>query len=90
VVDTGCGIAATHLPHIMERHYGSNGSERGAAEHAGLGLAIVKRIVALHGSELKVYSEEHRGTAVAFTLSGRLNYSTERHTERSIERTLTS
>jgi len=68
VVDTGCGISATHLPHVMERHYGSQGSGRGVTEHAGLGLAIVKRIARLHGSDLTVRSEENRGTAVAFSV----------------------
>jgi len=76
VVDTGCGIAATHLPHVMERHYGSQGNGRGSTEHAGLGLAIVKRIAKLHGSELIVSSEENSGTAVAFTITARTRYAT--------------
>jgi len=78
VVDTGCGIAATHLPHVMERHYGG-GSENGANEHAGLGLAIVKRIAKLHGSELVVCSEENSGTAVALTITARSNFSSDYH-----------
>jgi len=86
VVDTGSGIAATHLPHIMERHYGSHDSERGGSDHAGLGLAIVKRIAALHGSDLTVHSEEHCGTTVAFSLASRKNYSATPRDERSIER----
>jgi len=73
VVDTGCGIAATHLPHVMERHYGSQDSSHQdrrivATGHAGLGLAIVKRITKLHGSELTLCSEENKGTAIAFSL----------------------
>jgi len=91
VVDTGCGITSTHLPHVMERHYGSQGhgsgngrrngqsigrsNAKGNTEHAGLGLAIVKRIAKLHGSDLKICSIESIGTAVAFTLPARSSYS---------------
>ena len=66
VVDTGCGIAAAHLPLVTERHYGAQYTGNA---HAGLGLAIVKRIAELHNSELYVCSEQNRGTAVALSLA---------------------
>jgi signal transduction histidine kinase len=34
----------------------------------GLGLAIAKRILELHGSEIRVTSEERRGTRFDFDL----------------------
>ena len=34
----------------------------------GLGLSIVKRILALHGTELKIESEEEKGSTFSFHL----------------------
>lgn len=68
VADTGCGISKDDLPYIFDRFYrtapgsASNGS-------VGLGLAIAKRILELHGSEIRVVSEERRGTRFDFDLS---------------------
>ncbi len=62
VVDTGCGIAPEHLPHLFEEFAripspcgrGSGGS--------GLGLAITRRHVELLGGEIGVESEPGRGS----------------------------
>ena len=68
VADTGAGISEEALPHIFDRFYKAdqeNGREHGSM---GLGLAIAKRILELHGSEIRVVSEEQRGTRFHFDL----------------------
>jgi heavy metal sensor kinase len=61
VRDSGIGIAETDLPHIFDRFYRADPS-RGQVEGSGLGLAIAKWIVEAHHAELRVFSEERRGT----------------------------
>lgn len=68
VADTGPGIAPSDLPFIFDRYYrGASGSGR-VDRRSGLGLAIAHRIVALHGSELKVACGRDGGTTFWFTL----------------------
>lgn len=82
VHDTGLGIAPNDLPHIFERFYTADKSRQrqfdspgltAAREHlgqsSGLGLAIASKIVAGHGSELKVSSELGEGTMFSFDLA---------------------
>ena len=66
VIDTGCGIAPEHLPHIFERFFSVR--DRGDRGHTGLGLAIVKRIVELHSQGVSILSKPGTGTTVEFTL----------------------
>ena len=64
VADTGIGISKKHQEHIFERFYRvdkSRSKERGGT---GLGLAIVKHIVAEHGAEISLESEEGVGTVI--------------------------
>jgi len=65
VKDTGCGIAAEHLPRVFDRFYrvDSSRSSRGT----GLGLALVKSIMDLHNGSAVVESEVDRGTTVILT-----------------------
>ena len=65
VSDSGCGIAAEHLPRVFDRFYRTE-SSRGS-DGAGLGLALVKSIVDLHGGSAKIDSEVGRGTTVKLT-----------------------
>ena len=68
VEDTGAGISAQALPHIFDRFYRENrelDEDRGST---GLGLAIAKKILELHGSEIRVTSEERHGTRFDFDL----------------------
>jgi two-component system heavy metal sensor histidine kinase CusS len=65
VSDTGCGIAAEHLPRVFDRFYRAE-SSRGS-DGAGLGLALVKSIVDLHGGSASIQSEMGRGTTVTLT-----------------------
>ena len=69
VADTGCGISADALPYVFDRFYKNNEAGACSSESTGLGLAIAKRILELHGSEIRVVSEERRGTRFDFDLS---------------------
>jgi two-component system heavy metal sensor histidine kinase CusS len=68
VEDTGCGIAAEHLPHVLDRFYRADRSRSSSAGGVGLGLAIVKGIVELHGGSVSVASEPGCGTCVTLVL----------------------
>lgn len=68
VRDTGCGIAAKHLPRVFERFYRVDRARTGSAFNVGLGLAVVKSIVARHGGDVVIESEVGRGTEVKLTL----------------------
>lgn len=65
VSDTGCGIAAEHLPRVFDRFYRADSSR--SAHGAGLGLALVKSIMNLHGGSATLKSEISRGTTVVLT-----------------------
>ncbi|HEU4611504.1 MAG TPA: hybrid sensor histidine kinase/response regulator, partial [Kofleriaceae bacterium] len=64
VRDHGPGIAATELPHIFDRYWTGRTKKGGA----GLGLAIAKGIVAAHGGNIAVDSEQGQGSRFFFTL----------------------
>ncbi len=70
VSDTGYGIAADELPHVLKRFYRK--PAQAAADDGkpglGLGLAIASRIVEMHGSHLLVDSIQHQGTTFRFSL----------------------
>ena len=65
VKDTGCGIAAEHLPRVFDRFYRADSSR--SSQGSGLGLALVKSIMDLHGGSATVASEVNRGTCVTLT-----------------------
>jgi|GEM_PF-1914245 len=68
VSDTGIGIPAELLPHVFDRF---SRVERPEIQHTvgtGLGLSIAKGLVEVHGGEIRVQSEEGRGTCLTFTL----------------------
>lgn len=62
VSDTGRGIAPDELPHIFDRYYRADRSERGGTGNAGLGLAIARRVVELHGGTIRAESAPGQGT----------------------------
>lgn len=65
VQDTGYGIPQEELPHIFDR-YRRVDKHKDKASGTGLGLAIVKNLVAAHGGEIAVSSEE--GVGSTFTV----------------------
>ena len=64
VVDTGVGIAAAHLPKVMEPFFTTKEEGKGT----GLGLAICRRIVQQHQGTLEIESAVGQGTTVRLTL----------------------
>lgn len=64
IEDTGIGITKEALPHIFERFFRANDSQKGV----GLGLSICKRLVELHGGEIAAESIEGRGTTITVRL----------------------
>jgi two-component system, OmpR family, heavy metal sensor histidine kinase CusS len=62
VQDSGCGIAAEHLPKLFDRFYRVDSAR--SMYGTGLGLAIVKSIMELHGGSVKVNSKVDQGTSV--------------------------
>lgn len=62
VVDTGCGIAAEHLPYLFDRFYRADAARSRSRGGLGLGLALVRNIVRLHGGEVSVESSPGQGT----------------------------
>ncbi|MBI5676536.1 MAG: PAS domain S-box protein [Nitrospirae bacterium] len=64
VKDTGIGIPRKHLSRVGERFFRVDSSRSRELGGTGLGLAIVKHLVKAHGWEMKIESEEGRGTIV--------------------------
>lgn len=69
VQDTGCGIAAKHLPKLFDRFYRVDPSR--SEEGTGLGLAIVKSIMDLHGGSVVINSAPGKGTVVKLHFSAK-------------------
>jgi signal transduction histidine kinase/ActR/RegA family two-component response regulator/Tfp pilus assembly protein PilF len=68
VEDTGIGIPEKDLTKIFDKFVQIDRKEDDY-QGAGLGLSIVKKLVKLFGSEIKVESEEGKGTHFTFTIA---------------------
>ena len=68
VVDSGRGIARSHLSRLTERFYRVDGSRSRESGGTGLGLAIVKHVMQRHGGELDIASEPDRGSTFRLVL----------------------
>lgn len=62
VADTGPGIAAEHLPRLLDRFYRIDSARGSEGGHSGLGLAIVKAIAENHHGHIEVESEVGKGS----------------------------
>ncbi|RKH49326.1 response regulator [Corallococcus sp. AB050B] len=62
VFDTGTGIPEAELPHLFERFHRVRNARSRTHEGTGIGLALVSELVALHGGDVSVESEEGRGS----------------------------
>lgn len=69
VRDNGMGIPANKQQIIFEPFLQANNNITKRYGGTGLGLAIVKRLIDLHDSELKLESEEHKGSTFSFEIS---------------------
>ncbi len=67
VRDYGIGIASVHQQHIFDRFYRAHDSSDKTFRGLGMGLYIAQEIVKRHGGDLRVESEEGKGST--FTLS---------------------
>ena len=65
VSDTGAGIPPESLPHLFDRFWQANRTDR---RGIGLGLSIVKALVEAHGGTMAVESELGHGTTFRFSV----------------------
>lgn len=72
VIDTGTGIAASHLPHLGERFYRVDAGRARTDGGSGLGLSIVRAVAEKHGGELQITSQFGSGTQASILLPLRL------------------
>lgn len=68
VVDQGIGIAQQDLPRLFERFYRVDPARSRDTGGTGLGLSIVKHVVADHGGEVTVWSEQGKGSTFTIRL----------------------
>ncbi|MCA9013361.1 MAG: hypothetical protein KDB01_26610 [Planctomycetaceae bacterium] len=64
VRDTGCGIAAQHLPHLFERFYRVDTARSRSRGGCGLGLSICRSLVESFGGNISC--ESHVGAGSVF------------------------
>jgi PAS domain S-box-containing protein len=72
VTDTGIGMSPAIREKIFERFFQAENTLTRKIGGVGLGLTIAKRIVEMHGGNIAVESELHRGSCFSLTLPGSL------------------
>ncbi|WP_299166317.1 ATP-binding protein [uncultured Arthrobacter sp.] len=73
IEDSGMGIPAEELPHLMTRFYRASNSVSAEIPGTGLGLSIAAQSVSRHGGKLAIESELGVGTAVTIELPRHLD-----------------
>ncbi|MEK9209263.1 MAG: GAF domain-containing sensor histidine kinase [Patescibacteria group bacterium] len=68
IKDNGIGIPKEHLPRLFSKFFRAKNAIQIQPEGSGLGLFIAKNIIEKHGGEIRIESEEGKGTTVYFTL----------------------
>ena len=79
VADQGHGIAPADQERIFERFYRVDDARSRATGGTGLGLSIVKHVVANHGGEVSVWSEQGRGSTFTVRLPAATDRTGARH-----------
>ena len=64
VSDSGTGISAQHLSKIFDPFF----TTKGQGEGSGLGLTVARRIIRKFGGDIRIESQEGRGTTCIVTL----------------------
>ena len=62
VADTGPGIPADDIPHVLARSY--RGTDQQTTPGSGIGLAVVSALVQAHGGGVHITSQVGKGTTV--------------------------
>ncbi|MDE3075734.1 MAG: HAMP domain-containing histidine kinase [Chloroflexota bacterium] len=68
VADSGVGIAPEDLPHVFERFYRADPARSRDAGGSGLGLSIADALARQHGGDVRLVSEQGKGTVVTVRL----------------------
>ena len=68
VADSGVGIPKHQMHRVFTKFFRGDNVVRLQTEGSGLGLFIVRNIVKNHGGDIRVESEENKGTKMIFTL----------------------
>lgn len=68
IVDSGSGIPAAEIPLLFEPYFRASNQDKHYRQGTGLGLAITKRLLALHGADISVSSQERVGSVFCFDL----------------------
>lgn len=66
IKDSGVGIAPKDIPHIFDRFYRGEKTEK--IHGSGLGLAIAKSVITLHQGHVNVESKQNEGTTFIIIL----------------------
>jgi PAS domain S-box-containing protein len=68
VSDTGIGISKEGLSRLFERFYQADKKNPYCSEGSGLGLSLSKAIVELLGGQIKIQSEQNKGSRFEFNV----------------------
>jgi len=72
VADTGVGIPASDTDKIFDKFYRVRNARTREVIGTGLGLSLVKEILQNHPGDIRVESEEDRGSVFTVTLYRKL------------------
>lgn len=68
IEDTGCGIAAEHLPRVFDRFYRIDTARSRRTGGSGLGLAICRSLAEAYGGQIECESTPGKGTTMTVQL----------------------
>lgn len=68
VTDNGVGVPKDQIPRLFSKFFRAENVIHMQTSGSGLGLFIVKNVIARHGGEIKVESEEGKGTTFTFSI----------------------